>query len=205
VYFGQNEEQFVRVQQLRSDAAGRRRPLSGDSGELQPQSPLGNHAGAGEATSELESGSTQSQDLLDQRCRSVWLPTKPAKFDKHGLERQLPAALQFIDRQRRLGHSVLICDDDGIDSCVCIALAAMLCCDTAPNGCAAGHGLGDMPAVVHGVKAAARSRLAEISGFHTTSGPTRTALKQVYNYVARYCILGKEGHDRQCELHRRTV
>ena len=204
VYSGQSGMQFARLQQLHSDAIGRPHPRSLDGGTLRPQSPPGDHAGKGGATYEPESGSLQSRNLHGDCCRSLWLPTKPGKLDKHGLERQLPAALQFIDRQRKLGRSVLICDDHGADGCVCIALAAMLCCDTAPNSCTVSHGVSDMSAVVHGVKAAARSRLTDISGFHISSGPTRTGLKQVYSYVARQYI-ARQGGTRQREVHRSTV
>lgn len=129
-------------------------------------------------------GAKQKDDCHATTSQCLWLPTPPAKLDKHGLERQLPSALQYISLQRRCGRSVLICDDEGVDACVCVALAASLCRDLVDEDCAASSSGRNMSEVVHGVKAAARTRLAEISGCHPTARPTRTALKQVYHYVS---------------------
>ena len=173
LYTGQSEQHFARVQRLLHTAA-----------------------------SEPDLGSPRSQERPSIKSQSLWLPTKPAKLDKHGLERQLPSALQFIDLQRKMGCSILLCDDDGVDSCVCVALAAMLCRDPALVGYAASPGPYNMSAAVHCVKTAARARLAEISGSHACAGPTRTTLKQVYSYVARDWV-AQQGRTA-CDGHRRT-
>ena len=131
--------------------------------------------------------SVQTEGACDQHrevSACLWLPIRPAKLDKrHGLERQLAPALRFISVQRKRGRSVLICDDDGADACVCMALAAMLCRGLNVEGCETSSGGRSMSAMVHGVKAAARTHLAEISSFHPAARPTRTTLKQVYGFV----------------------
>ena len=113
----------------------------------------------------------------------LWLPIKAAKLDKHGLDRQLMPALRFISVGRSHGRSVLICDDDGADACVCVALAAILCRGVDLEHCEPSSGGRNISAVIHGVKAAARTHLADISSFHPSAKPSRTALKQVYSFV----------------------
>ena len=135
---------------------------------------------------ESAAGAKPKEDCHAETRRCLWLPIRPAKLDKHGLERQFPPALRFISLHHSYGRSVLICDDEGVDACVCVALAATLCRDVDVKDSALSTGGRDMSAVVHGVKASARTGLASISGFHPTARPTRTALKSVYSYVGGY-------------------
>ena len=181
LYVGRSEQTFARMQTLHAQRHGDSR----DCGE-QHASQHGPKT-KGYSTGQLrqsEPADKQDDDCQATTSRCLWLPTPPPKYDKHGLERQLSPSLRFISLQREHGRSVLICDDEGVDACVCVALAAMLGRDAADTDWAASNSACSVSAVVHRVKAAARTRLAELSGFHPIAQPTRTALKQVYSFVS---------------------
>ena len=184
LYLGQSEQQHVRMRRLLSQCAN----SCCDSGQ-QPDSWLGTEAATSGTWPDVQPEAGCQQHMIPCPASAspcLWLPIKAAKLDKHGLERQLTPALHFISVQRKRGRSVLICDDDGADACVCVALAAMLCrgLDLHLEHCGPSSGGRNTSVVMHSVKAAARTHLADISSFHPSARPTRTALKQVYSWVA---------------------
>ena len=182
LYLGQREQEFTRLQTLHAQYHG----ICRNSGEqLTDQHGMEGTISATGQLDQLGADAKQDKDCHGTSRQCLWLATPPPKLDKHGLERQLPAALRFISIQREHGRSVLICDDAGVDACVCVALAAILCRVLYDEGCAARSTGRVMSAVVHGVKAAARTELASISRFHIDAQPSRTALKQVYSFVSR--------------------
>jgi hypothetical protein len=67
----------------------------------------------------------QAQEQL-RRQRYQWLPVRSAKQERSGLRESLPAAMAFMQRQLGAGRTVLVCDDDGHDTCVCVVVAALL-------------------------------------------------------------------------------
>ncbi len=182
LYLGQSKQQHARMRTLLCQCHGSCR----DSNK-QPESQHegGTAENAIQPSAQVEAACDQHREGCPAEASAcLWLPIKPAKLDKrHGLDRQLAQALRFISGQRKHGRSVLICDDDGADACVCMALAAMLCRGLDVEGCETSSGGRSVSAVIHGVKAAARTHLAEISSFHPSARPTRTALKQVYGFV----------------------
>ncbi|KAK9861209.1 hypothetical protein WJX84_005976 [Apatococcus fuscideae] len=54
------------------------------------------------------------------------LPVKSSKLDRQGLARALPAALRFAADHLSHGRRVLIHDDDGLNTSVCLALAVLM-------------------------------------------------------------------------------
>ncbi len=194
LYLGQSEQQYGRMQTLLCQCHGTCRGR-----RQQPGSQHETGTTADDAvwpSGQTEAACDQHRDACPAEASTcLWLPVKPAKLDKrHGLERCLAPALRFISVQRKCGRSVLICDDDGADACVCVALAAMLCRGLSVEGGDTSIGGRSMSAVIHGVKAAARTHLANISSFHPSARPTRTALKQVYGFVGGVAAAQPDPH-----------
>lgn len=114
----------------------------------------------------------------------MWLPVKSSKFDRQGLQRQLPAGLAYLERHRQVKHRVLVCDDDGSDSCVCVVLAALACEGRTPSEeCLT---FDQVSARMAGIKAIVRKHLAGISKSYPSARPTRGSLKQVQQVCCKY-------------------
>lgn len=81
------------------------------------------HSTPAQSVCEESQGSADASQLPSY----LWLPVKGCKIDRQGLQRQLPAALAYLGGHRHMDHTVLICDDDGGDACVCMVVAALVC------------------------------------------------------------------------------
>lgn len=69
--------------------------------------------------------------------RLLWLGVQDSKHHRSSLREQLDAALAFVSGHLAAGHTVVIADEDGHDTPVCIAVATLLAC-FASSGAAAG-------------------------------------------------------------------
>ncbi|DBA66398.1 TPA: hypothetical protein ACH3X2_002378 [Trebouxia sp. C0005] len=124
------------------------------------------------------------------------LPVASSKADKHSLERQLPAALEFVSGHLLQQHRVLIQCDAGDDACVCLAVAMHLACFQA---CTSDPGVQRfvrpyrrtahtpgarllMPGGAAVTKHSIRRVLALISRLYPLARPSRGMLKQVFNF-----------------------
>ncbi|BDA46503.1 Uncharacterized protein C3F10.06c at N-terminal half [Coccomyxa sp. Obi] len=72
--------------------------------------------------------------------RYLHLPIRDAKHARRDLQAHLPAALQFLSHHLGCKRRVLIHDTDGLDVCVCVALALLIACFTSkpPDSSSAG-------------------------------------------------------------------
>lgn len=126
----------------------------------------------------------KSSTFVSEPDTYMWLPVKSSKYDRQGLQRQLPTGLAFLERHRQAKHRVLICDDDGCDSCVCVVLAALACKGRMPSEeCLT---FDQVSAKMAGIKASVRRHLAEISKSYPHARPTRGSLKQVQQVCCKY-------------------
>lgn len=142
---------------------------------------LGNNGCSTPADAILEKSKSSS---IAELASYMWLPVKSSKCDRQGLQRQLPAGLTFLERQRQANHRILVCDDDGCDSCVCVVLAALACEGRTPSeGCLT---FDQVSAKMAGIKAMVRKHLAEISRSYPFARPTRGSLKQVQQVCCKY-------------------
>ena len=97
-------------------------------------------------------------------CRYCWLPVRCAKQDRHSLQQQLPAALQFAAAQLEHGRRLLVCCDSGLDASVCGTLACLLAfyrLDLRPGG---GAGLSYMGPAAAAAAAAAGGHIPSSGG-----------------------------------------
>lgn len=140
----------------------------------------GSHSAAAQPASER----TQDSAEASQLPAYLWLPVKSSKVDRQGLQRQLPAALAFLEGHRRAGRTVLVCDDDAGDACVCMVVAALACQGKVPRS--EGLSYEQVSARMAGVKATVRKHLAEVSRVYPLARPTRGSLKQVSQVCCGY-------------------
>lgn len=156
---------------MRSDAASAASGLAPASHSSSAQSPC----------EHIRSSAEVQQPSASQPPAYLWLPVKSSKLDRQGLQRQLPAALAFLEAHRRAARTVLVCDDDGCDSCVSVVVAALACEGKAR--CAEEPNYEQLSARMAAAKASVRKHLAEVSREYPLARPTRGSLKQ----VARMC------------------
>ncbi|KXZ52061.1 hypothetical protein GPECTOR_10g1084 [Gonium pectorale] len=126
-----------------------------------------------------------------QAPRYLHLPVQHFKHSRTSLAEQLEPALRFLSHHLSLGRTVLIHDTNGLDTCVCIAVAALLAC-YGPCGAQSAEAGGPAwlqsyagpgaPAGGSPSKDAVRQRLAFVSGCYPPARPTRGMLRQVYNH-----------------------
>lgn len=105
--------------------------------------------------------------------RYLWSPIECAKRQRWALGARMGELLAFLARHQRCSRTVLICDDDGLDACVCVAVATLVhsaSCDAAYGGGIAVS------------KEYVRQQLATVSAHYPAARPTRGMLKQVFNY-----------------------
>lgn len=127
---------------------------------------------------------TTKRSTIAELASYMWLPVKSSKCDRQGLQRQLPAGLAFLERQRQANHRVLVCDDDGCDSCVCVVLAALACEGRTQQ--MSSLTFDQVSAKMAGIKAMVRKHLAGISKSYPLARPTRGNLKQVQQVCCKY-------------------
>ncbi|KAL3137186.1 hypothetical protein ABBQ32_006750 [Trebouxia sp. C0010 RCD-2024] len=141
---------------------------------------------------------TEAAECADKAGKGNYLRLAVAssKADKHSLERQLPAALEFVSSHVAQQHRVLLHCDTGEDACVCLAVAVYLACFQA---CSSDAGVqrfvrpyrahthrpgtrllmpDDTPVTKHSI----RRVLAIVSRLYPLARPTRGMLKQVFNF-----------------------
>ncbi|KAG2445329.1 hypothetical protein HYH02_008795 [Chlamydomonas schloesseri] len=143
--------------------------------------------------------------------RYLHLPIQHFKHHRTSLLDALEPALRFLSHHLSRGHTVLIHDINGLDTCVCVAVALLLACysptGTSSNGpitstdadgaCATAAAAEDACGLAwaqsykagRGVsevtKDSVRQRLAWLSAHYPAARPTRGMLRQVFNHFVR--------------------
>lgn len=167
------------------------RPAPAASRKLQPSSTRAHQDPAAgpvpdshSCSAEPASEHTPSSGGASQPPAYLWLPIKSSKVDRQGLQRALPEALAFLEGHRRAARTVLVCDDDGCDSCVCAVVAALACQGKVP--CTEELSYEQLSARMAAVKASVRKHLAEVSRGYPLARPTRGSLKQTSRVCCEY-------------------
>ena len=113
---------------------------------------------------------------LNNEKRYLWLPIQNHKIDQQSLSRSLPIAMSFLSFHQPSDLPLIIIDDEtnGLDSneSVCICLSFLL--------------LSNINKALMVTKQAVRQTLASISSCYPLARPTRSCLRDVYNFLLHF-------------------
>lgn len=168
----------------------------GSAADVECMFPMDSTAGGDGQVAIPHTGHVSSDDivpLMEANVPSVprkkfpkymWLPIDDSKHDRFSLKRNLNKLLEFLNWHISCGHKVLIHDLDGLDACVCLAVALLLQCQQLSTGAMPQADSSDPSSAGLSpvTKLSVRQKLTMVSAYYPQARPTRGMLKQVFNY-----------------------
>ncbi|KAK3268223.1 hypothetical protein CYMTET_23262, partial [Cymbomonas tetramitiformis] len=114
----------------------------------------------------------------DRGAVSMHCPVTSGKRDKHSLEKVLGRAMAFVAQHLGCGRRVLVHCEDGLQQSVCVVVAILTC-----HFDILGTAFAPSPSPPQPLsKEDLRQRLRIVSMHHPQARPTRSMLRQIFNY-----------------------
>lgn len=127
---------------------------------------------------DLRTAGEEVLNNMKQQPGVLHAPVRPAKFDKHGVERALTMAVPFALKYLQQRESVLVVCDTGVDNSVCVAIAILLQARDLKS-------TSTERKCQQITKSMVQEYLAMVCSYCPFACPTRAGLRQVYNFCLR--------------------